>query len=137
MDPMQANGIIRINQNNTLGFVCAQFFTPADARVMCRELGRVKGYNYTDGVPYTPRPNVEGPYFATLSNCTGSEEYYGECKSTKVVCSGVDAAAVLCYSRGSECKFGSLFTKGREPANCWILSFDLVDLMSQQIYARL
>ena len=91
---------IRRSESEEWGSICAQGWGSSDARVLCRQLGFVRGF----AIGYVSRYGVRrGPFWLDNLECTGNEVSLLSCRNANFQrrdnCSRNRPAAVFCYRR--------------------------------------
>ena len=69
------SGLVQVLYNNTWGTVCNDRWDPADAYVVCYQLG------YESALPFTLKTqfSVSGPTWVSRLGCQGSEDAINDC----------------------------------------------------------
>ncbi|KAK6180370.1 hypothetical protein SNE40_012539 [Patella caerulea] len=84
-------GIVGINDYNTTGYACDEFWDDDEAQVLCKELGHM------GGVAFKYTTSYKGPFFINEINCTGEESSLADCPKGGELCEQVASGGVLCY----------------------------------------
>jgi len=105
-----SSGRLEVLHNGVWGTVCGDFFTAAEARVVCRMLGFGSGAK-TDNSNYT---TIYGPIWLDKLRCNGTERDVAECSHNGWgvhSCEHRDDVAVSCASHNVEVRLNG----GRDP----------------------